>query len=103
MKILFNKKLLHWTMTGLLGKHAKWFLGFSRSKLECSNEVPSHNGPIEIIESVPGTNEAVLIRIDSDQSGVIHYRKDGSDVFQKIFFKKADLIQKAMMKITESN
>lgn len=30
MKIFINRNIARWVMTGLLGKDAKWFLGFSR-------------------------------------------------------------------------
>ena len=32
MKLLFNKKYSAWTMTGLLGEEAKWFIGYSKNK-----------------------------------------------------------------------
>lgn len=30
MKVLINKKVFGWKMTGLLGKDGKWFFGFSK-------------------------------------------------------------------------
>ena len=30
MKLLLNDEVFGWRMTGLLGKDARWFLGFSR-------------------------------------------------------------------------
>jgi len=30
MRILINKNIYGWNMTGLLGADAKWFFGFSR-------------------------------------------------------------------------
>ena len=31
MKILVNENVFGWIMTGLLGKDAKWFLGYSKN------------------------------------------------------------------------
>ena len=30
MKILFNTNIYGWRMWGLLGKHERWFFGFSK-------------------------------------------------------------------------
>ncbi len=30
MKLLINANIYGWVMTGLLGKNARWFFGFSR-------------------------------------------------------------------------
>lgn len=104
MKFLFNKKLYKWTMTGLLGNRARWFLGFSTTEPPvCPQIIPDRNDPIEIVESYTETGEAVVLRLNSDHSGMIQYRVDGADGFQKIYFGNVDLIQKAVDQIKETN
>lgn len=38
MKILVNANVYGWRMTGLLGKGAKWFFGFSKKPKDVPNE-----------------------------------------------------------------
>ena len=38
MKLLLKSNVWRWNMTGILGKDAKWFFGFSRSQKELKQE-----------------------------------------------------------------
>ena len=37
MKIVFNKDIYGWIMTGIIGKNGRWFIGFSYVKNKANN------------------------------------------------------------------
>ena len=43
MKLLIRRNVFGWVMTGLLGKDAKWFLGFSRQPTDKEIDAPKRN------------------------------------------------------------
>lgn len=105
MKFLNNVTLDQWNITGLLGKKAKWFFGFSRvvdmnTCPECIPDVPTS---MEIVEHIPETGESLVLRATDDGSGSLWYRMNGSDPYQKMFFGNLELLKTAVKKVQNNN
>lgn len=62
MKLLLNDNVFGWRMTGIIGKDAKWFLGFSRNPRNLSPErkIESETEPESLEGSYTGVGDHTL-------------------------------------------
>lgn len=98
MKILINDNLFSWNMTGLLGKGARWFFGFSRMiPGRAPTPIRELFSDTETMYTVPDTGESGVVKLRPDRSGILQYRTDSRDGFQKIYFGNFDVLYDAVV------